>query len=208
MLNKKEALWIILISVVLGFSVSFLKETTAILYGILSIFFILIINIFAKKIAAFYLDAEIEVKLWEIKRYGFKPKRRFKRPFPIGAFLPIILSVLTFGYVKWLASLVFEVKPKTYRAAKRHGLYSFSEMTEYHIGLIAAAGILANLLFAIIGYLIGFSDFARFNVYFAFFNLFPLANLDGNKIFFGSLILWSFLAIIALIGFAYAIILI
>ncbi|GAH98488.1 unnamed protein product, partial [marine sediment metagenome] len=35
------------------------------------------------------------------------------------------------------------------------------EITEHHLGIIASAGIIANLIFAIIGYFIGFTDFAR-----------------------------------------------
>jgi len=81
-------------------------------------------------------------------------------------------------------------------------------MTEEHIGWIAAAGIAANLLFAVVGYLIGFSELARISIYFAFFNMLPLSDLDGNKIFFGSRILWSFLAALVLIGVGYALLLI
>jgi Zn-dependent protease len=102
-----------------------------------------------------------------------------------------------------MACLVFDVKPKIYRAAKRHGLYSYSEMTESHIGLIAAVGVIASLVFAVIGYLMGFSEFSRLSIYFAFFNMIPISDLDGNKIFFGSLILWSFLAALVLIGLGY-----
>ena len=108
----------------------------------------------------------------------------------------------------WLASLAFEIKPKVYRAAKRHGLYSFSEVTEFQIGLIAAAGVLINLIFAVVGYLAGFPMFAKLNVWLAFFNMIPLSNLDGNKIFFGSLVIWSFLASVVLIGVAYVFLLI
>ena len=103
-----------------------------------------------------------------------------------------------------MASLVFDVKAKAYHAAKRHGIYSFSEMTEEHIGRIAAAGIFVNLVLAIAFYFIG-GDFgtlfAKLNILFAFFNMIPISDLDGNKIFFGNLVLWSFLAIVTLIGF-------
>jgi len=123
-------------------------------------------------------------------------------------FLPIITSLVTLGNFVWMGSLVFDVKPEIHRAAKRHGLYSYSEMTEEHIGWIAAAGIAANLIFAVVGYLIGFSELARISIYFAFFNMLPLSDLDGNKIFFGSRILWSFLAALVLIGVGYALLLI
>ena len=149
---------------------------------------------------AFYFDTEIKIKFWEVSQYGFRPNQRFRNPFPAGVFLPIITTAFSFGYITWLASLTFQTRPKVYRAARRHGLYSFSEIPEYHIGLIAAAGIFANLLFAGIGYLINFPEFMRINLYYALFNMIPLSELDGNKILFGSKLLWSVLAIIILIA--------
>ncbi len=210
MLNKKEILAIIISTIILGFIISLVESLNIFLYAMLSVFIIIMTNIIGKKIASFYLDSEIEIGLWEIKRYGFKTHRHFKRPFPAGAFFPIISKIFLFplNSFVWMASLVFDVKPKIYKAAKRHGLYTFSEMTEYHIGLIASAGIFINLTLAVIGYLINFPEFARLNIYYAFFNMLPISDLDGNKIFFGSLILWSFLASIVLIGLLCAILII
>ena len=202
MFNKKEALLVLLVTVVLAFSLSFPNPTKTLVF-LIPIFFIILINISAKKILSFYLDSEIEIELWEVKRYGFKPKRHLKRAFPAGIFLPIITAVFSFGYFTWFNGLVFDVKAKVYRAARRFGLYTFSEMTEGHIGLIAAAGVFANLFFAIIGYLINLDEFAKLNIYYAFFNLIPLSDLDGNKIFFGSIVLWSFLVAISLIALGY-----
>ena len=208
MLNSREISSLVIIIFILAITISFLRSMGVFLYILLAVFLTIVINIFAKKIMSFYFDSQIEVKLWEIKRYGFHPGSYFKKAFPAGIFFPIIISAISFGNLFWMASLVFDVKPKIYRAAKRHGLYSYSEMTEEHIGLIAAAGVFANIVFAVIGYLMGFSEFARLNIYFAFFNILPLADLDGNKIFFGSLILWSFLAAIVLIGIGYALFLV
>ncbi len=206
MLNKREVLSIALIIIFLSFSVSLIKTTEIFLQSLLFVSLILMINITAKKVAGFYLDSKIEIKLWEIKQYGFAAHKYFKKPFPAGAFLPVLSKIIFFpinGLV-WMASLVFDVKPKTYKAAKRHGLYSFSEVSENQLAIIAAIGILANLIFAVVGYLVGWSDFARLNIFYAFFNMIPISNLDGNKIFFGNIILWSFLASITLIGLFYA----
>jgi Zn-dependent protease len=208
MLDKKEIIAVIISTIILGFGLSLYKRFEIILYPFLSIFLVLAINILAKKITSFYLDSEIKVKIWEIQRYGFKPKSYFKKPFPAGAVLPLIFSVISLGYITWLAPLVFDVRAKMSRAAKRHGLYTFSEMTEYQIGIIAATGILANLIFAVIGYFLAIPEFARLNIYFAAFNMIPLSNLDGNKIFFGNLVLWNFIASITLIALGYAILLI
>ena len=202
MLNKKEIIVISIVLLILTFAISLIQTWKIFFLTLLSVFFILAINIITKKASSFYLDSEIEIKLWEIERYGVKKHWRLKRPFPAGAFLPIISKILFFpiNSFVWMASLVFDVKAKIYRTAKRHGLYSFSEMSEYHIGLIAAAGIFANLVFAVIGYLVGFPLFAKLNIYYAFFNMIPISDLDGNKIFFGNLVLWSFLAALVLIG--------
>ena len=208
MLNKKEIISILIAILIITISLGLLNMWKTFGMVLLAVFLVIAINILAKKAISYYLDSKIQIKLWEIKRYGFKPDQEFKKPFPAGIFFPIIFSALSFGNLIWLASLVFEIKPKVYRAAKRHGLYSFSEVTEFQIGLIAAAGVLINLIFAVIGYFIGWPMFSRLNIWFAFFNMIPISNLDGNKIFFGSLVIWSFLASIVLIGIAYVFLLI
>ncbi len=208
MLKQKEIIAIIAITIVIAFSINLLTSLTAFLYTVLVVFLIIMINVIAKKITSYSLDSEIEVKMWEIKRWGVKIHRYFKKPFPIGAFLPLLTTAMTFGIFVWMGSLVFDVKAKVHRAARRYGIYSFSEMTEWHIALIAAAGIFANLVFSVIGYLIGFPLFARLNIYYAFYNLLPIGSLDGNKLFFGSLPLWSFLAVLVLIALGYAFLLV
>jgi len=210
MLNKKEIITILITIIILAFTTSMIKTWGAFLYALISFVIIFAVNISAKKAIAYYYEAKIEIKLWQFKRFGLKPGSYLKRAFPAGIFFPIISKIIFFPFTNfiWMASLIFDVKPRIHRAAKRHGLYSFSEMTERHIGIIAAAGIVANLLFSLIGYFAGFTEFAKISIYFAFFNMLPLSNLDGNKTFFGSIILWSFLAIITLIAFVYAILLV
>ena len=204
MLNAKEVLSIVVATVILAAAFSFRKGLEAFPVLLLSIFLIVFISILAKKIASFYMDSEIEVELWKLDSFGLPPPRNFRRPFLAGIFVPIILGLVSLGRFIWMAALTFEVKPKTYRAAKRHGLYSYSEMTESHIGYIAAAGIFANLIFAFIGYLLGYSEFSRLSIYYVCFNMLPFSELDGNKVFFGNIVLWSFLAALSLIGLAYA----
>jgi len=203
MLNLKEISSILIIVFIITLLTSLFKGIDALLYTLLAVFFVFLVNILAKKIACFYLDSKIEMKIWEIKRYGFKPSSYFKKPFYAGILFPIIFALISLGNLIWMACLVFDVKPKIYKAAKRHGLYSYSEMTENHIGIIAAAGVIASLIFAVIGYLLGFYEFSRLSIFLAFFNMIPISDLDGNKIFFGSIILWSFLAALVLIGLGY-----
>jgi len=208
MFNKKEIVSIFLATILLGFAISLISSTRIFLYSSMLIFFVIIANAIAKKITAYYLEASIELGIWEINQYGIKKQQHFKRPFPAGIFFPIFLTAISLGKLTWFAPLTFEVKPKKHRAVRRHGLYSYTEMTEEHIGLIAFAGIAINLALAVVGYLINQPDFSRLNIYFAAFNMLPMADLDGNKIFFGNLSLWSVLCVIIFVALAYAIILI
>lgn len=207
MITLKELMTIILIAIILGFIAGFQKSITIVtfFYFFIIVLIIIVINVLAKKIMAYYLESEIEVKIWGVKNYGFKPHQHFEKEIPMGIFAPLIILAISLGGIKWLAALVFDVKAKTYRSAKRHGLYSFTEMTEYDIGLIAAAGILLNLFVAFISYFLGYEDFTRLSIFFAFYNMLPISDLDGNKILFGSIILWSFVAVLTLIGLGYAV---
>ena len=206
MFNKKEFAIILIVTIVLAFGITLAQDINLFLYTLLGVFIIILINSIAKKIAAFYFDSEIEIKLWEFKRFGFKPKSNFKNAFPAGIFIPILsrIILLPFNGFLWMASLVFDTKAKSYRVAKRHGMYSFSEMTEEHIGYIAAAGIAINLIFIIIFYMIGYPFLSKISAWYIFFNMIPISNLDGNKIFFGNITLWSFLATLTLIAFGYS----
>jgi len=208
MINRKEITAIIVMAIIFAFSISLLQSWNYFSYALIAMLIIMVANVLVKKITSFYLESEIETRLWEIKRWGFSPHRTFKKGFTIGAVLPPLTSALSFSYFVWMASLVFDVKPKVHRAVKRHGLYSYSEMTESHIARIAASGILINLILSVVGYLVGFTLFAKLSLFYAFFNMIPLSDLDGNKIFLGSLVLYIFLAALILIGLGYTFLLV
>lgn len=211
MINKREvlvlAVVIVVITLSINLSLSIFTEWQTLLYSLAAVAVVILGNVFAKKLMAYRLDSEIEMKIWEVGKVGFTKDKNDKKPFPLGAILPLISKIILFPFKSfvWMACLVFDIKPRIYRGAKRHGLYTFSEITESHIGIIAAAGIIVNLILAVIGYFAGFSLFARLNIYYAFFNMLPLSEFDGNKIFFGNLIFWSFLASLTLIGLLMAI---
>ena len=214
MFDKKEIIQIAVVTLILSALLS-VRNFGLFPYALSALFAVIAVNVVSKKMASYYFEADAEVKIWEIYKYGWigvfsagimHPSKNFRKPFQIGAFLPVILSVFSLGYFTWLGSLVFDVKAKVSRTAKRHGLYSFSEMTDEHLAYIAAAGIFMNLVFGIIGYLIGstwFLLFAKLNVYYSFFNMIPMSDLDGNKIFFGEFVLWCFLEALVMIGIGY-----
>jgi len=220
-MNKKELTAIILSTIILAFSFTLINLFENILLYSLIFVLVILINTFGKKLIGEFANLSTEVKLWEMRRYGLfglftklgHPQKDFKKPLPLGVLIPPITAILTLGYIPFLAGLTFEVKPMpAYSARGREafskkrgggtGLYRFSEATEWHIGLIAVGGILANLIFALLGYLINQPEFATINLSYAFFNLIPISELDGTKIYMGSSLVWVILAIITTISVA------
>ena len=211
MISKKEiisvAFTILIITFSLNLFVDLFSDPQDFLYVFLIVSTVIILNILAKKVVAYFLDSEIETSIWEFGRLPFVRDKAQKKSLPMGALLPLLSKIILFPfrYFIWMGSLVFEVKPRVYRSAKRFGLYTFSDVTEYHLGVIAAAGIVINLALSVIGYLLGYTALARLSLYYAFFNILPLGELDGNKIFYGNMVLWSVLASLVLIGMLFAI---
>lgn len=201
MINQKEALVIASTIIILAFAVALTDLKNLFLNSLIFIAIIVVVNVLSKKAVSYYLDTGIEIKNWEIRRFWYKKHDYLKKSFPIGLILPIFIKVVSVGLINWTASLTYDVKAKIYRAAKRHGLYSFTDISETQIGVIAAVGVGANIILALIGYLTGFPELAKLSLTFALFNLIPISELDGSKIFFGSLTLWVFLASITLLSF-------
>ena len=165
-------------------------------------------NIYGKKIMANFLDLDVEHRSWEFSQYGIKQHQHLKKPWLIGIFLPLILSVLSMGTIKLATFLTYEASAKKIRAAKRFGYYSYSEMTDWHNAFIGAAGIVTTLIVLVISYLSGFEPMAKAAALYSFWNMFPVSSLDGTQIFFGSKILWAVLAILVSIAALYSVILI
>ena len=185
---NKEPFTIILAAIILALVVSF--KNTAILYpAILSFLIIIIINVLAKKIVAYYFETDIKVKFWTLYQYGIRKDMHFKKPVPM-IWLPLLIALFSKGFLFWLGILEFDVKAKPERASRRHGLYRFTQVTEWDIALITVWAMAANLIIAIAAYVTGFELFAKLSIYFIAWSIIPLARLDGAKIFYASRGLW------------------
>jgi len=188
MINLKEGIVLLTAALVLGYIIGFpsFSFATWIISSLLALL-ILTFNTAGKKIAAYFYGSDAEISHWHITTYGFWTSMYFKKPFPMWIFAPLVLAFATLGYVKWLAITTFEAAPTVLRTRRK-----FANISEWDLALIAIAGIFANILLAFFGRIFGFNDFAMFNLWFALFNLIPISNLDGSKIFFGSRFLWIF----------------
>jgi Zn-dependent protease len=200
MFTKKEIINIVIISFILGFSLSLVTNLETFTSMFISSLLVILINMVTKKIVAERYDTKIEHHIWEIQKYGFRPLYKFAKPIPLGAILPILVTILSAGYITWMNGFYFTATPEIYKSSKRRGFYPYSASSEFHEGLIATWGVVLNLIFGIAGILIGFPVFAKLNFLYAFFNIIPLGKLDGNKILFGEKGLWYVIAIVSSIS--------
>ena len=197
---------ILTLTIVIGLSFALEGDWNMLVQALLFSAIIIAVHVFSKKVAANLLDSDVEHEIWSFARYGLKPNWHFKKSLPFGIIIPLFFTIFTLGKLKVMTFLTYETRALKIRAAKRFGFYSYSEMTDWHNGLIGASGIFMLLVLSTLSYLSGFEFLARMSAFYAFFNLLPLGKIDGTQIFFGSKILWITLAAITLIFTAYALI--
>ena len=181
-------------------------------FGLVQVFVFSVIvigvPIVVKKTIAYALDADVKHEIWGVYHFGFKPKEHFRKERPFGVIVPLVFSflgVLIRFPLMVMTFLTYETTALKYRAAKRHGFYSYTEMTDWHNGLIGAFGVVSLWLIAMLGYLAGWEFLMKMASYYAFWNMVPVSKLDGTQIFFGNRILWVVLAVISLLFVFYAV---
>lgn len=215
--TKKEVIWI-LIFIIIGSFISFIPiipndNPTKILLTIFIFSIIIVTNLATKKIVSKHYAIKIEHKLWSFQRWGYYERSYFKKPFPIGLIAPFSLALFSLGYLKPFAFFQFDAEdiPEK-RLLKSHGQRRAQRkevINEEDLGYTAASGFYALLLLALIGTLIKpyFPSFgaelAKYSIYFGIWNLLPLGQLDGSKLFFGTTIAWIFITIIYVISFLF-----
>ena len=203
---SKEILIIILAAVVLALTFAF-KNQSLFYAAALSFLIIITINVLIKKAIGYYLEIKVRTKFWSVYQFGFRKDMHFKKPLPM-LWLPLILTLFTKGFFLWLGILEFDVEAKTERVSRRHGLYRFTEVTEWHMAWIVVWALIANLVAAVVGYVAGFELFTKLSIYFITWSTIPISNLDGSKIFFSSRTLWAITFTVAIITLIWAIIII
>jgi len=192
----KEVSVVLIATLILALSLTYPQRAISVFLSAFGIILaIILINIIAKKAFAYYLETNVNLNLWSLYHYGFTKKSHFENPFPL-SWMPILTSLLTYGNFVWMPIIEFDVEPRPERVSRRHGLYRYTEVTDWHIALIVTAGIFANVICGIFGYLTGFELFAKWSLFYAAWSLLPLGGLDGTKVFFGSKNLWYALIVI------------
>ncbi|MFH0831945.1 MAG: hypothetical protein V1886_03740 [archaeon] len=190
----KETLFILLAAAVLGYVTSFpmLFYSTWLKFSAIALG-ILLVNILAKKALAYKLGCVLEIKPWTFERYGFGRAQYFGVPIPAWLLWPVLVVWASLGNVWWLVVSTFEVHATMRRVGRK-----FAEVTEWDISLIAALGIIANIIAAVIAYSLGYQQISFMSMWFVFFNMLPFPAYDGGRIFFGSRIFWVFMSSLSL----------
>lgn len=140
----------------------------------------------AKKVSAYNRDIEIKHSIWKFQRYSIEKSGHLKKPFPIGVILPLILSVISLGFIKCFSLLQFDAKALVSKVAKRYGRYRFSEILETDLAMISFWGVVAVLALSLIADFSQLAELSKYSLYFVIWNLIPISQLDGIKIWFGS----------------------
>lgn len=201
MFTKKEITWIIIAILIFGFIITLPKLSISSPYVFLTSAIIILTSVLTKKIASNYYNIKIEYRIWSFKRFGWYERSKFKKPIPIGLILPFFVSFLSLGFIKILTLLQFDAKNiSKKRALKKRGAYRYSKINESDLAFTSAWGFWALIVLAIIGYFINQPELTKYSIYYGIWNLIPISNLDGTKLFFGSLINWILLAIAYLIS--------
>jgi Zn-dependent protease len=187
--------------IILGISIS-IYQLPILLPGIIISFIIISINISTKRYFANTRGLSLKTKIWEIQQYGWKSFEKFKTPKSL-FFLPLLTSIITSTNLIWMGIFTNEFKPKKYRV----GISKFKNPTELEISLILFSGVIANFLIGLIliflgdYYSLNIIQLGKYSLYYAFWQLIPIGDLDGSKILAGNRKLWyySILTILILI---------
>lgn len=201
--TKKEIAWIIITVLIMGFMISFSLSPTYSLKILLISAIIILTNVFTKKIAGEIFSIKIEHKVLEFQRWGYYRRSHFKKPIPIGLILPFFISIISLGIIKpfWLLQFNAEnLMKKRIQRARGESMYRRTEINESDLGFTAAWGFWSLILLAIIGFFLKQPELTKYSIYYGIWNMVPLSNLDGIKLFFGSMINWILLAIVYVIA--------
>jgi len=201
MFSKKEIIWIIIAILITGFLIEINEGLKLDLIGLAWAAIIILVSVFAKKITAPIYNIKIEHKIWSFKQFWWTKRSHFKKPIPIGLIFPFFLSILSLGFIKPFTILQFDSENlKKKRVLKKRGAYRYSEINDSDPAFTAAWGLWALILLAIIASLFKQPELAKYSLYFGIWNLVPLGQLDGTKLFFGSFINWILLAIVYIVS--------
>jgi len=195
---------VVLMFVVAATGFALRGETSALIQTFIFSIVVVVVPVIVRKAVAYSFDSRVVHEIWQVYRTGLRPKQHFKKEKPFGLYVPLIFTLFSLGAWKVMTFLTYETRALKHRAAKRHGFYSYTAMTDWHNGLIGASGVVALLIIGVVAYLPGWEYLAKMASFYAFWSMVPISKLDGTQIYFGNRILWVVLAVTVLVFTLYA----
>jgi len=214
--TRKESTWIIITIIILTFIIGFSTDTQkqqatlTLLTPLIISIIIILTTVITKKLVAPLFSIEIEHSIWDLQRYGIYKRSYWKKPFPLGLIIPFAISFLTLGLIKPMTLLQFNYKNIPHkrilkqRRDRRHTRKE--EINDSDYAFVAAWGFYILLLIAIISSIFNsisglelFSQLTKYSIFYGLWNLIPIGKLDGSKLFFGSILSWTFITVLYLL---------
>ncbi len=210
MFTKEETTNLVISILILGFIFGFDDGNPTFIFGnwlanFFKVVFLVAIALLFRELVLKWVakghDALSYYDLWSVKQTWIGEK--LSRGYPLGAIIGILISIFSKG--KFFFTAVGKhtfIENRLARVGRKYANLQFKEEAR-----IAASGILASLFISILALLLGnifninVNAFITINFYLALFNLIPVSELDGAKIFFGSLLTYIFLLVFVVAAF-------
>ena len=206
MFNKKEITIAIIGTILLAFMINISRDTDNAILFIVIAAIIIFTDLFIKKWIAPFYSIKIEYDLWKLKRYYWYEHSKLKHPIPLGILVPFFISIISLGYIRPAAFFGYTATNlPAKRVQKRYGRVRKPHINEYDLAFTCLWSTYALLGLAVIGAIINVPLLSKYAIYYGFWNLMPISNLDGMKIFFGSLIGWLIAVVVYVLALIIAI---
>lgn len=194
--TKKECVWIIISILIMSFIIGFSEKPNLSPILLLYSSVIILTTILAKKLFAPRYNITIEHSCWSFRQWWWAKRDYFTKPVPLGLILPFFFSIMSLGLIKPFAFLQFDAENniKT-RVLRKRGETRRYEINETDLAYTAAWGLWALIILAIIASFLKQPEIAKYAIYYGCWNLIPVSQLDGTKIFFGSFFNWLILLV-------------
>lgn len=156
------------------------------IYVFILVSLVVLVNIFGYKLAAKYFDAKIEMKIWNSSKFEGKFSLKKLGNYIFSPVLPILLTLFSNGKIFLTTIATFDIKDYSVFGRK------FPKLTYFNHGLIVIAGLFFNFILMIFFKILMLEKGILINSWFILWNLLPLSQLPGSKIFFASRVMWIF----------------
>ncbi|MEK6841456.1 MAG: hypothetical protein AABX45_02585 [Nanoarchaeota archaeon] len=146
----------------------------------------ILFNTMGYKLTAKYLGAEAEIKIWNSHKFSEKFKLTKVSKYILTPVLSILITLFSNGKIFFSAVSTFDIK--------NYSLYGrkFPKLSYFNLGLIAVGGLFFNFILMILFKILMLKEGVLINAWFIVWNLLPISELPGAKIFFASRVMYLF----------------